>query len=60
MAQVQDEEALLLLLKAPKKKYIKHLIEYAACLDLHHNCPPPNFTTPLIQSFQADLELTTE
>lgn len=48
MTQISDEEALLFLLKSPKKKYIKHLIEYAVGLNLCHNNPPANFKTPLI------------
>jgi hypothetical protein len=48
MTQIYDEEALLLLLKSPKKKYIKNLLEYAACLQLCHNYPPSKFTNPTI------------
>jgi hypothetical protein len=60
MAQVDDEEALLLLLKANKKKYIKHLIEYAVGLNLCHNHPPGNFRTPLSETFAKSMELGVE
>ena len=50
-----DEEALLLLLKAPKKKYIKKLFELAACLNVNHNCAVQGFENPISQNFQADL-----
>ena len=33
-----DEDALLLLLKSPKKKYIKKLVELGASLNANHNC----------------------
>lgn len=58
MSRIHDEEVLLLLLKSPKKKYIKHLIEYSVGLNLCHNNPPRNFKTPVIESFQSDMELT--
>ena len=53
-----DEEALLFLLNAPKKKYIKKLVELAACVNSNHNCAISGFESPISQNFQADLKLT--
>lgn len=60
LPMIADEEALLLLLKAPKKKYIKKLFELGAALNLHHNCALRGFETQISQNFQTDLELTKE
>ena len=55
-----DWQPLQLLLKAPKKKYIKKLIEYAALLMPCKGAIPHNTITPIGQQFATDLELTSE
>ena len=50
-----DEEALLWLLKAPKKNNIKKIIELGVCLNINHNCANEGFQTPISQNFQTDL-----
>ena len=44
-----DWGAVNLLLNAPKKKYIKKILEYAACLHLNTQAVLPNLTTPITQ-----------
>jgi hypothetical protein len=50
-----DWQSLQILLKAPKKKYIKKLIEYAALLMHTKGAVPHDTITPIGQQFASDL-----
>ena len=50
--------ALKCLAKAPKKKYIKKLIEYAVLISTCQQATPQYATTPIAQQYPQDLELT--
>lgn len=58
MSKFCDEEALMLLLKSPKKKYLKKLIELGIITNLNHERFPSAFMTPISENFQSDLGLT--
>lgn len=49
-----------MLLKAPKKKYVKKLVEYAILVGNSPTAIPELAKTPISQDFMADLELSTE
>lgn len=49
-----------MLLKAPKKKYIKKLVEYAVTISDAPSAVPLLLSTPISQEFTADLELSPE
>ena len=49
-----------MLLKAPKKKYVKKLVEYAILVGTSPNAIPELAKTPISQDFMTDLELSTE
>lgn len=55
-----DWEGLQLLLKAPRKKYIKKLLEFAITLAPVRYSAPPLLDTPISQQLPADLQLTPE
>lgn len=54
-----DWLGLQLLLKAPKKKYIKKLMEYAIAISPAPSAVPSQLNTPISQEFTTDLELST-
>ena len=54
-----DWEAVGLLLNAPKKKYIKKVVEYSACLHLNPKAVPPTLTAPITQDMTTDLQTST-
>lgn len=49
-----------ILSKAPKKKYVKKLLEYAAAVADCQRSTPKLLVTPISQQFPTDLELTSE
>ena len=55
-----DWSALKVLEKAPRKKYIRKLVEYAAMVVHRQSCLPTHVATPVSQQFPQDLELTSE
>jgi hypothetical protein len=55
-----DWTSLQALLKVPRKKYVKKLLEYAALLRPCQQAVPPLANTPIGEQFPHDLELTAE
>lgn len=55
-----DWQGLQLLLKAPKKKYVKKLVEFAIAVCGAPSAVPADLTTPISQEFMTDLELSAE
>jgi hypothetical protein len=55
-----DWQGLQLLLKAPKKKYIRKLMEYVVAISAAPSAVSPHLTTPISQEFGTDLELSAE
>ena len=55
-----DWSNLKILAKAPRKKYIKKLLEYSVMIAYCQEAVPHNAVTPISQQFPQDLELTSE
>ena len=53
-----DWEGLQLLLKAPKKKYVRKLMEYSVLVSYSPQAVDPHLNTPISQDFANDLELS--
>lgn len=52
------ESSLLLLLKAPKKKYLKKMLDYAVAVSYNSSGCLEDMDTPIGNSFGSDLEIT--
>ena len=55
-----DWEILNVLGKAPRKKYIRKIVEYSALVRHCQSAVPVLAVTPIAQQYQQDLELSAE